>query len=80
MAPYLAELPEDDGENAWVTARLSLGVVGEARQLLQFSDRVEMLSPPEVREEVARAAASVTDLYQRVGRRPEEKSRSDGGL
>lgn len=80
MAPYLAELPDDDGDSAWVTARLSLGVVGEARQLLQFSDRVEVLSPPEVRAEVARAAASVTDLYQRVGGRPEEKSRSDGVL
>ncbi|WP_406160495.1 helix-turn-helix transcriptional regulator [Streptomyces canus] len=69
MAPYLAELPEDGGESGWVTARLSLGVVGEARQLLQFSDRVEVLSPPEVRAEVARAAASVTGLYQRVGER-----------
>lgn len=77
MAPYLAELPDDDGESAWVTARLSLGAVGEARQLLQFSDRVEVLSPPEVRAEVARAAASVTGLYQRVGRRPEERPRSD---
>ncbi|MEU6381583.1 YafY family protein [Streptomyces sp. NPDC046909] len=71
MASSLTELPEGDGEDDgggdWVTARLSLGVVGEARQLLQFSDRVEVLSPPEVREELLRAAASVTGLYQRVG-------------
>ncbi|WP_328978329.1 YafY family protein [Streptomyces canus] len=80
MAPYLAELPEDDGESPWVTAWLSLGVVGEARQLLQFSDRVEVLSPPEVREEVARAAASVTGLYQRVGERSAQNPSSEGLL
>ncbi|WP_329231062.1 YafY family protein [Streptomyces canus] len=80
MAPYLAELPEDDGESPWVTARLSLGVVGEARQLLQFSDRVEVLSPPEAREEVARAAASVTGLYQRVGERSVQNPSSEGLL
>ncbi|WP_405673812.1 helix-turn-helix transcriptional regulator [Streptomyces canus] len=77
MAPYLAELPEDGGESGWVTARLSLGVVGEARQLLQFSDRVEVLSPPEVRAEVARAAASVTGLYQRVGERSAQNPSSE---
>lgn len=79
-APWLTELPEDDGQDDWVTARLSYGVLGEARQLLQFSDRVEVLSPPEVREELARAAASVTDLYQRVGGGREGNPRSDGGL
>ncbi|MET7885867.1 YafY family protein [Streptomyces avermitilis] len=63
-ASSLAALPEDDGESAWVTARLSYGFVREARQLLMFSDLVEVVSPPEVREELARAAASVTELYQ----------------
>ncbi|MEU9957393.1 YafY family protein [Streptomyces sp. NPDC050982] len=60
----LTEPPEDDGTSPWVTARLGYGVVGEARPLLAFGDRLEVLSPPEVREELARAAASVTDLYQ----------------
>ncbi|MFE7272249.1 helix-turn-helix transcriptional regulator [Streptomyces sp. NPDC057623] len=79
MASSLVSLPEteteteaqaaDEGraEGGWATVRLSLGVVGEARQLLQFSDRVEVVSPPEVRDELARAAVSVTALYQRVG-------------
>lgn len=77
MASSLVSLPEgvDEGEGRdgdggggdWVTVRLSLGVVGEARQLLQFSDRVEVVAPPEVRDELARAAVSVTALYQRVG-------------
>lgn len=80
MAPYLRELPEDDGASAWVTARLRLGVVGEARQLLQFSDRVEVLAPPEVREEVARAAASVTALYQPAGGRSGRNPSSTGLL
>lgn len=65
-AAYLAELPEDDGDDgtgAWVTARLSYGFLRETRQLLAFSDRVEVISPPEVRAELAGAATSVTELY-----------------
>jgi predicted DNA-binding transcriptional regulator YafY len=67
LASSLVSLPEAEAEGDWATVHLSLGVVGEARQLLQFSDRVEVVSPPEVRDELARAAASVTALYQRVG-------------
>ncbi|WP_405670685.1 hypothetical protein [Streptomyces sp. NBC_01530] len=63
----LAGLPHgdgDDGESEWVTARLSYGFVRESRQLLAFTDGVEVCSPPEVRAELVAAAASVTDLYQ----------------
>ncbi|MGV9247413.1 helix-turn-helix transcriptional regulator [Streptomyces sp. NPDC003710] len=59
----LVGLPEEDGDGAWVTARLSYGAVREVRSLLVFADRVEVLTPPEAREELARAAASVTNLY-----------------
>ncbi|MGW7266408.1 helix-turn-helix transcriptional regulator [Streptomyces sp. NPDC054842] len=62
-AAALGELPEDDGESEWVTARLSYGVVQEARSLLAFADRIEVLSPPEVRAELAAVAAAVTQLY-----------------
>ncbi|MFJ9538615.1 helix-turn-helix transcriptional regulator [Streptomyces sp. NPDC101225] len=67
-AAQLAELPDADaggaeGEDAWVSVRLSYGVVREARQLLPFADAVEVLEPPEVRAELAAAAASVTRLY-----------------
>ncbi|MET7480326.1 YafY family protein [Streptomyces sp. NPDC005648] len=65
-AAHLAELPDAVGEDEWVAARLSYTVVREARQLLQFADHVEVLSPPEVRAELAAAAASVTELYRRV--------------
>ncbi|MEU5318212.1 YafY family protein [Streptomyces sp. NPDC021056] len=82
--PWLAELPADDGEDGgageWVTVRMSYGVLGEARQLLQFSDRVEVLSPPEVREELFRAAACVTGLYQQVEDGTGGSGRSDGVL
>ncbi|MEV0221542.1 YafY family protein [Streptomyces sp. NPDC050704] len=64
----LTEPPEDDGESPWVTARLTYGVVGEARPLLAFGDRLEVLSPPEVREELARVAASVMAVYGGAGR------------
>jgi predicted DNA-binding transcriptional regulator YafY len=76
-ASQLAELPDTgpgdgsgdgsgDGEGAdeWVTVRLSYGVVRQARQLLQFADSVEVVGPPEVRAELAAAAASVTELYR----------------
>ena len=84
MTPYLTELPDGegdgDGERGWVTARLVFGEVAEARQLLMFSDRLEVLTPPEVRAEVAAAAASVTDLYQRAGQGVEESPSSEGVL
>jgi predicted DNA-binding transcriptional regulator YafY len=65
----LTEPPEDDRVSPWVTARLAYGLVGEARPLLAFGDRLEVLSPPEVREELARVAASVTGLYQETRQR-----------
>ncbi|MCF3133434.1 helix-turn-helix transcriptional regulator [Streptomyces olivochromogenes] len=67
-APSLAEPPEDDGESEWVTARLTYPAVLAARQLLVFADRVEVLSPPEVRADLAEAAGSVTALYRPAAR------------
>ncbi|MEU7578371.1 YafY family protein [Streptomyces sp. NPDC041068] len=60
---HLAGPFEDDGESERITVRLGFGVVGETRTLLPFGADVEVLSPPEVRAELARAAASVTELY-----------------
>ncbi|CAL9444647.1 hypothetical protein SUDANB105_02305 [Streptomyces sp. enrichment culture] len=66
--PWLAADPDDaDGDGEWVTVRLSYGVLGEARGLLQFAGHVEVVSPPEVRAELARAAAAVTELYAGEG-------------
>ncbi|PBC61115.1 DNA-binding transcriptional regulator [Streptomyces sp. Tue6028] len=63
-AATLAELPEDDGTGDWVVARLSCGAVREARTLLAFGDAVEVLSPPEVRAELAATAAAVRAVYE----------------
>ncbi|MFF4958661.1 helix-turn-helix transcriptional regulator [Streptomyces sp. NPDC001222] len=63
-ASTLTAPPEEEGDGAWVTARLSYGVLREVRGLLLFADRVEVLAPPQARAELARAAASVTELYR----------------
>ncbi|MGW0085834.1 helix-turn-helix transcriptional regulator [Streptomyces sp. NPDC003393] len=60
----LAAPPDDDGASEWVTARMSYGVPRAVRQLLGFSDRVEVLSPPEAREELRAAVAAVAELYE----------------
>ncbi|MET8974147.1 YafY family protein [Streptomyces sp. NPDC004539] len=59
--------PQDEFDltGEWVTVRLRYGQVRAARQLLMFSDQVEVVSPPEVRAELREALASVTALYQR---------------
>ncbi|CAM5315293.1 YafY family transcriptional regulator OS=Streptomyces alboniger OX=132473 GN=CP975_25135 PE=4 SV=1 [Streptomyces alboniger] len=59
----VAEVIDGEGTGEWVTVRLAYGVPGEARTLLPFADNVEVLSPPEVREELAGAAASITRMY-----------------
>ncbi|MGW2702424.1 helix-turn-helix transcriptional regulator [Streptomyces sp. NPDC001340] len=64
----LTELPDDDGEGDWVTAHLSYPVLRAVRQLLAFSDQVEVLDPPEARAELMRAVRSVTALYQGAAR------------
>ncbi|MCF3118615.1 YafY family transcriptional regulator [Streptomyces arenae] len=55
--------PEGDGASQWLTVSLGFGVIGEARSLLPFGGDLEVLSPPEVRAELAHAAAAVTELY-----------------
>ncbi|MGW2421862.1 helix-turn-helix transcriptional regulator [Streptomyces sp. NPDC001709] len=63
-AAELTALSDDDGESEWVSARLSYPMLRAVRQLLAFSDRVELLDPPEARAELLAAARSVTALYQ----------------
>jgi predicted DNA-binding transcriptional regulator YafY len=59
---------EDDGGSAWVTVRLAFPLLVAVRQLLAFSDQVEVLDPPEAREELRAAAASVTRMYGTAAR------------
>ncbi|MEU3295655.1 WYL domain-containing protein [Streptomyces longwoodensis] len=68
-AAHLSGPPaEDDGASEWVTVRLAFPFVLAVRQLLAFSDQVEVLDPPEARAELRAAAASVTQLYGAAGR------------
>ncbi|MEV6114322.1 WYL domain-containing protein [Streptomyces sp. NPDC052109] len=64
VAADLSGPPDDDGESEWVTARLTYPVLRAVRQLLAFSDQVELVDPPEARAELLAAARSVTALYQ----------------
>ncbi|MDG4865174.1 WYL domain-containing protein, partial [Streptomyces sp. T-3] len=65
---YLTGPPTGEGE--WAAVELAYSDVREARSLLSFADRMEVLSPPEVREELARAAASIMALYAENGPAP----------
>ncbi|MFF9022610.1 helix-turn-helix transcriptional regulator [Streptomyces eurythermus] len=66
-AAQLTAEPEDDGESPWVTARLAYPALRAVRQLLAFSDRVELLDPPEARAELVAGARSVLALYGEAG-------------
>lgn len=52
-----------DGDTGWVPVELNFPVLSAVRQLLQFGPHVEVLTPPEARTELARAAAQITALY-----------------
>ncbi|MEU2439858.1 WYL domain-containing protein [Streptomyces rubradiris] len=67
VAAELTAEPEDDGESPWVTARLAYPALRAVRQLLAFSDRVEILDPPEARAELVAGARSVLALYGEAG-------------
>ncbi|MET9494923.1 YafY family protein [Streptomyces sp. NPDC006552] len=71
----LTEHPEDDGVSEWITVRLGYGVLGAARSLAPFADHVEVVEPPEVREELARCAAAITALYAQSDRAGPETER-----
>ncbi|MGW8556955.1 helix-turn-helix transcriptional regulator [Streptomyces tubercidicus] len=57
----------DDGDEAgageWATLDLAFPVLPAVRQLLQFGDSLEVLTPPEARRVMAEAAAALTTLY-----------------
>ncbi|MGW2486701.1 helix-turn-helix transcriptional regulator [Streptomyces sp. NPDC001606] len=61
---------EEDGEGAWAVLRLAYPNLRAVRQLLGFSDGVQILEPPEARAELLAAVRSVTALYQEPDRQP----------
>ena len=56
---------EDDGggDAEWAVVRLRFGGVAAARILLSFGGDVEVVSPPEVRDDLAAVAAEVVTMY-----------------
>ncbi|KND39513.1 helix-turn-helix transcriptional regulator [Streptomyces acidiscabies] len=65
-ATQLAHPQEElDLSTDWVPVRLTYAQLPATRQLLMFSDQVEVISPPEVRAELRTALAAVTALYER---------------
>jgi predicted DNA-binding transcriptional regulator YafY len=57
-------LPAAAGE--WTQVRLRFAAVKAARTLLSFGANVEVISPPEVRADLAATAAEVVACYQNV--------------
>jgi hypothetical protein len=57
-------LPGVAGE--WTQVRLRFAAVKAARTLLSFGANVEVISPPEVRAELAAVAEEIADLYSNV--------------
>ncbi|MFD0338717.1 helix-turn-helix transcriptional regulator [Streptomyces sp. NPDC127117] len=56
-----------EGRGEWLRAELAVDSVERARALLSFGPNVEVLSPPEARDVLARHAAAVVALYGRAG-------------
>jgi predicted DNA-binding transcriptional regulator YafY len=57
-------LPVATGE--WIELRLRFAAVKATRTLLSFGANVEVLSPPEVRAELAAVASEIVDLYSNL--------------
>ena len=57
-------LPAAAGE--WTQVRLRFAAVKAARTLLSFGANVEVISPPEVRADLAATAEEIADLYSNV--------------
>ena len=67
-AAHLVDGEDDDGgdDPEWAVVRLRFGGVPAARILLSFGGDAEVVSPPEVRDDLAAVAAATVDLYDRT--------------
>jgi predicted DNA-binding transcriptional regulator YafY len=64
LAGPLEPVPTATGEPEWTQVRLRFAAVKAARTLLSFGANVEVISPPEVRADLAAVAAEVVECYQ----------------
>jgi hypothetical protein len=67
-ASHLVDGEDDDGgdDPEWAVVRLRFGGVAAARILLSFGGDAEVVSPPEVRDDLAAVAAATVELYHRT--------------
>ncbi|MDH6144046.1 MULTISPECIES: helix-turn-helix transcriptional regulator [Kitasatospora] len=61
-APRIA-VPPNPVDDEWAELTFAFGTIGAARTLLPLGADLEVLTPPEARAELARAAAEITELY-----------------
>jgi len=64
VANLTGPLPLATGE--WIELRLRFAAVKAARTLLSFGANVEVMSPPEVRVELAAVASEIVELYSNL--------------
>jgi predicted DNA-binding transcriptional regulator YafY len=67
-AAHLVDGEDDDGgdDPEWAVVRLRFGGVAAARIMLSFGGDVEVVSPPEVRDDLAAVAAATVRMYDRT--------------
>jgi predicted DNA-binding transcriptional regulator YafY len=67
-AAHLVDGEDDDGgdDPEWAVVRLRFGGVPAARIMLSFGGDVEVVSPPEVRDDLAAVAAATVSRYDRT--------------
>ena len=67
-AAHLVDGEDDDGgdDPEWAVVRLRFGGVEAGRILLSFGGDVEVMSPPELRDDLAAVAAATVSLYDRT--------------
>jgi predicted DNA-binding transcriptional regulator YafY len=67
-AAHLVDGEDDDGgdDPEWAVVRLRFGGVAAGRIMLSFGGDVEVLSPPEMRDDLAAVAARTAQLYDRT--------------
>ena len=66
LAGPLEPGPAATGESGWTEVRLRFAAVKAARTLLSFGANAEVISPPEVRADLAAVAAEVVACYHNV--------------
>jgi predicted DNA-binding transcriptional regulator YafY len=67
-AAHLVDGEDDDGgdDPEWAVVRLRFSGVAAGRIMLSFGGDVEVVSPPEVRDDLAAVAAATVALYDRT--------------